>query len=168
MSKISKEDGFWVKNLTNRKVVISDLCWAIQPYSTVNLLDPRHSRLTVARIEKSLKEGSLLRREKAGILKIIESAPKAMPVIKSEETITTTTNKVINVNKVSFPFKNKSLVQLEEKKFEELQQLEEPVQAPTEAAADLAFATEQAEIDLDEHQPKINIRNKNKSKKNKG
>jgi len=144
------KNSCWVTNLTNRKVVIGDLRWTIKPHTTVDLLDPRHSNLTSEQVEQSRKSGSLAKREKQEILKIRLSEPEL-----------NNKSRTIDISKTSFPFKAKSLVQLEQKKFEELEFEEHS------NSSDLTFANEQAEIDLDEHQPKVNIREKKKSKKDK-
>lgn len=50
---------FWVTNISNRNVSLSDLNISIPAFSSVNLLDSKHYHLTEKQLEDSLVKGSL-------------------------------------------------------------------------------------------------------------
>ncbi len=50
---------FWVTNVSNRNVSLTDLALTIRAFTTVNLLDSRHYTYTQEQLEKSHASGSL-------------------------------------------------------------------------------------------------------------
>lgn len=62
------KQSFWVTNLSNRNVTLSDLALNIKAMTTVNLLDMRHYCYTLEQLIKSANSGSLFnKRDKMAI-----------------------------------------------------------------------------------------------------
>tara|TARA_B110000503_G_scaffold137320_2_gene221330 strand:+ start:244 stop:633 length:390 start_codon:yes stop_codon:yes gene_type:complete len=58
MNKIT----FWVTNISNMNVSLSDLNLTIKPFSSVNLLDSKHYSYTKEQLDKSVKDGSIFKK----------------------------------------------------------------------------------------------------------
>lgn len=126
----------WVKNLTKMKIVLSDLRYTLQPYRVHDLLDYKHSDLTVEEVEKSLANGSLAKR--IAQKKVVIKLTKPEPIV----------NKQLEVSKLSYPSRVVSGVTVENKVYKELE-IE---------LNDDEFAKENADASIEEHKPKINLR----------
>jgi hypothetical protein len=61
MSKYLSDD-FWVTNISDRNVCLSDLALTIPAKSSMNLLDSRNFSLTYSQLEASATEGSLFKK----------------------------------------------------------------------------------------------------------
>lgn len=68
---------FWVTNITNLNVSLSDLNLTIPARRTMNLLDSRHFHYTLEQLQKSSEQGSLYK--KSDKIKIRKVAPKLEP-----------------------------------------------------------------------------------------
>jgi len=126
----------WVINRTKSKIIISDLGWTLQPNSTTDLLDCKHSRLSVSQVEKSFENGSLKEYYDKKIIGIRQVKP--IPIM----------NRTIDIAKISYPTKNKTNIKLEEKHFKELE---------IDINED-DFALQNAEQSVMEHSGKTNLR----------
>jgi len=76
MRKIVKELEFWVSNITDLNVCLSDLALTIPSRKNVNLLDSRHYSYTLEQLEASAKSGSL--KAKSDKLKVRKVAPEIL------------------------------------------------------------------------------------------
>lgn len=54
---------FWVTNLSNRNVSLSDLNLTIKAFTSVNLMDTKHYSYTIEQLQKSAKNGSLFKKQ---------------------------------------------------------------------------------------------------------
>lgn len=97
----------WLTNITNRKIVLGDLKFTLQPHQTIDILDERHTIYTVEQIEDSINGGSIGKRLNKTIF-IRKSEPKVK------------VDRKIDISKVSFPFKQRTIVEVEEPDYEEL------------------------------------------------
>lgn len=115
-------DQFWVTNISNRDVSLSDLGLSIPAFKTVNLLDKRHYNFSLEELELSEKSGSIFRK-KSKIKK-----RKVPPTIEKKQILEVDFNAVV-------PSRRRSIVKIEEVYYEELDISDD---AFAEAAADLA------------------------------
>ena len=76
MRKIVKELEFWVSNITDLNVCLSDLALTVPSRKNVNLLDSRHYSYTLEQLEASAKSGSL--KAKSDKLKVRKVAPEIL------------------------------------------------------------------------------------------
>lgn len=124
---MNKPQYFWITNICNRNVSIADLNLTIKAYTSVNLLDKRHYQYTLEQLEKSASEGSIFsKRDRLSIRKV-----------KPE-------NIIMNIPFVSetvIPTRERSLFNIKEEKYEELN------------VSDEDFANENAEIAELDRQP---------------
>lgn len=76
--------SFWVSNISNRNVSLTDLNLTIKAHASVNLLDARHYYYTKDQLVKSAEAGSLfLKRDKLIIRKIAPEVLKAnIPMLR--------------------------------------------------------------------------------------
>lgn len=133
-----KNKGYhcWVINKTNMKVCVSDLFLTLQPNSTTDILDYKHSALSVEQVEKSKETGSL--RDLKNREFIAYRIERPLPI----------NDRKIDISKVTLPKYAKTNVKIEERKFKELDLDLDPE----------SFANDNAESAVAEHLPKINIR----------
>jgi len=134
----------WVVNKTNRKITIGDLRLTLKPYDTLDILDYRHSNLSIKQVQLSLESGSLCERKKQKKIFIREIKPEIF------------VGRTIELSKVSFPNKGKSSVKIEEKIFAEFEISDD----------DNKFAMENTENAIEEHAPQINFRKEENSYNN--
>lgn len=72
------EKTFWVTNISNRNVMLSDLNVMIRSMSSVNLLDSKHYYLTEDQLVKSITSGSMyLKRDKI-VKRIVPIIPEML------------------------------------------------------------------------------------------
>jgi len=105
--KPSKGYHCWLTNITKNKIVLSDLKFTLQPNQTIDILDSKHSNYTVEEINASIKTGSIGARLNKSIF------VRILPPKKH-------TDRKIEMSKVSFPYKQRSIVEVEEVDYEEL------------------------------------------------
>lgn len=112
---------FWVTNVCNRNVSLADLALTIPAYATVDLLS-KHYHFTIKQLEASAENGSIYK--KSNKIKVRNVAPQ--PVVKPG----------IHTAKIEqklAPSPLRSLVKIEQTKYEELELSDE--QYAEEAAA---------------------------------
>ncbi|MFZ4795949.1 MAG: hypothetical protein ACOYMA_00550 [Bacteroidia bacterium] len=127
----------WLTNKTNRKIVVGDLRVTLQPYAILDILDYKHSVLTVNQVENSINVGSISKIIKLNKILIRKSEPKEKA-----------TNTTIEVSKTSIQTRNRTSIKSQEKVFKELElNLDED-----------DIADKNADMTEDEHKPKINMR----------
>jgi hypothetical protein len=117
---------FWLTNISNRNVSLTDLNLTVKAYSSVNLLDKRHYQYTPEQLIKSAESGSLFKkRNKLVVRKIapeilkanvplsretfIPSRERSMLVIKEEN------YEELNVSDEQFAQENADIVELDSK-----------------------------------------------------
>ena len=115
---------FWVTNICNRNVSLSDLNLTIKAFSSVNLLDNKHYSYTIEQLEKSVKSGSIFK--KRNMISVRKNAP------------TVTKFNVPLSSETYLPSRERSVLAIKEESYEELN------------ISDEQFADQNAEIaDLD-------------------
>lgn len=123
-------DTFWVTNLSNRNVSLTDLNLTIKAFSTVNLLDMKHYQYTRAQLEKSAASGSIFKKNK--MLCVRKVAPEVFDM------------NIPFLYETYIPSRERSILVIKEEKYEELDLMEQK-------ADDEKFAAENAETaDLDQ------------------
>jgi hypothetical protein len=118
-----KQD-FWVTNISDRNVSLADLNLTIKAYTSVNLLDSKHYYYTLEQVIKSVQIGSISKKQDKIVVR--KNAPE---IVKNS--IQFDMNSVI-------PSRERSVLNIKEERYEELN------------ISDEQFAEESAEIaDLD-------------------
>lgn len=97
---------FWVSNISNRNVSLSDLNLTIKAYCSVNLLDSRHYNFTLEQLINSASKGSIFK--KRNIIFV-----RKVPPYVQKNSIQIDPNAII-------PDRNRSLYKHKEEKYEEL------------------------------------------------
>ena len=110
-----KDLSFWITNISDRNVSLSDLNITIKAKSSVNLLNKKHYSFKLEDLEKSLSSGSLFKKRDKLFKRVV-------PPVK-ENTFTQIDNSAI------FPSKTRSIFEFQEEKFEELEFTDEQYQA---------------------------------------
>lgn len=78
----SKNDAFWVVNISKKNVSLSDLALTIPAGRRLNLLDSKHFHYTLEQLEQSKTSGSLLK--KNHLVKVVDHVPRPIEIIKHE------------------------------------------------------------------------------------
>lgn len=121
------ENTFWVTNLSNRNVSLSDLNLTIRAFSSVNLMDNKHYNYTLEQLQKSSQVGSIF------LKRSMLSVRKIAPISKDN---------YIPMSKNTFiPGRERSIFNIKEEHYEELQ-----VEADTKHADEEKFAAENADL----------------------
>jgi hypothetical protein len=123
----SKE--FWVTNISKMDVSLSDLNLTIRSFTTVNLMDSKHYYYTLDQLYKSAETGSLFKKRDKIVVRQV--APK----IEKKKILLSVGGAV--------PSRERSIYQIKEEKFEELQ------------VDDTKFAEENADLAEMDRQPII-------------
>lgn len=97
---------FWVTNMCNRNVSLTDLNVTIPAFRTVNLMDKKHYSYTLEQLQKSQEKGSLF--AKRAILSVRKVAPD---VIKNEMPVSRDSH---------IPSRERSVLVIKETHYEEL------------------------------------------------
>lgn len=129
---MKNKESFWVTNISNMNISLSDLNVTIAASSSVNLLDKKHyNTYTKEQLIKSANSGSIFKRK--GKLFIRNNSPHLQDK-----------NNVL-FNKNSFiPSREKSIFVIKKEKYEELN------------ISDEEFASESADIVEIDYKPSIN------------
>lgn len=98
-------DQFWVTNFSNMNVSLTDLNITLKPFSSVNLLDNKHYQYTLQQLESSARQGSISKKKE----KI--SVRKSHPDMSKNN---------ILMNNHSIPSRGRSVFNIKEEKYEEL------------------------------------------------
>lgn len=72
----TKENEFWVSNISDRNVTVRDLGISLRSRSNVNLLDSKHYSFTLEQLKLSAESGSLF--AKSDKLKVRQMAPEQL------------------------------------------------------------------------------------------
>lgn len=137
--KTSPKPEFWVTNMSPMNVTLADLALNIRAFSTVNLLDSRHYSYTLEQLLKSKESGSLFKkRDKIAVrdLAPVKKRPDVIPYIQSSV----------------IPDRTRSIYQIDDKEYEELQ-----VSQEDQKKQDEIYAQENADLaELDAQRSVIN------------
>lgn len=125
----NKSLAFWVTNISNRNVSLTDLNLTIKAFTSVNLLDNRHYSYNSEQLKDSATKGSLFK--KSNMLVIRKLAPEIMKMN-------------VPFNKETFiPSRERSVLSIKEENYEELN------------VSDESFAEENAETAQLDTQPML-------------
>jgi hypothetical protein len=108
VSKAYSRNYFWVTNISDQNVSLTDLGLSIPARKTVNLLDKRHYSLNIDELEASEEKGSLFAKRKKVVVRVVA------PTIERRQMLE------IDYN-ASVPSRRRSVVQIEEVHHEELE-----------------------------------------------
>lgn len=97
---------FWITNISNRNISLSDLNLTINAFTSVNLLDNKHYYYSIEQLEKSANSGSLFK--KRNRLTVRKVAPE---VIKMN---------IPFVKETYIPSRQRSIYDIKEEYYEEL------------------------------------------------
>jgi len=123
--------SFWLTNISNRNISLTDLNLTIKAYSSINLLDKRHYQYTLEQLQNSAHSGSIFK--KSNKLAVRKMAPKIIhPNMPFD-------------SETYIPSRERSLYNIKEEKYEEL------------TLSDEDFAKESADIAQIDN-PTINIK----------
>lgn len=98
---------FWVTNISDRNVSLTDLGLTIPARRSVNLLDNKHYHLTQEQLEASAASGSLFKKRSKVVVR------KVPPVLDNKQTLEIATNAMV-------PSRRRSAVNVEQVHYEEL------------------------------------------------
>lgn len=131
---MNKQAEFWIKNISKMNVTLADLQLVVPAGRSWNLLDNKHFRYTLEQLEKSAKDGSIF---KKGERIKVRNVPPVEPVKPGIYVATDP----IEVQRNS---KLRSLVKIEEKRYEELEvdPNQDPRKAEEKYAAEFAAIEE--------------------------
>lgn len=103
--------SFWVTNVSNRNVTLSDLALNIPAHRIVNLMDTRHYQYTIEQLNKSYESGSLFKKRDKIRKRILapEVHKESKPIDKQ----------------TAIPSRERSVLEIKDEKYEELQITEE-------------------------------------------
>ena len=129
---VKQAPAFWVSNISNRNVTLSDLALNVPAFRTVNLLDKKHYKYTLEQLEKSRDSGSIYaKRDK---IKVRQVAPEIiqpnMPFLKE----------------TYIPSRERSILEIKEQHYEELEVGEQQKQ-DEQYAAETVEDAETAKVD---------------------
>jgi hypothetical protein len=126
---MKNSEVFWITNISNRNVSLADLNITIKSFSSINLLDNKHYSFTKEQLLKSAKDGSIFKkRDKIFVRKVPPHQHLESGILISDNTL---------------PFKERSLLVINENKYEELN------------VDDVKYAEENAELAEMDQQPLI-------------
>ncbi len=137
--KTSPKPEFWVTNMSPMNVTLADLAINIRAFSTVNLLDKKHYSFTLEQLVKSKESGSLFKKRDR------ISVRDFPPPRKEKEVVPFIQSSVI-------PDRARSIYQIDEKEYEELN-----ISQEDQKKQDEIYAKENADLaELDSQRSVIN------------
>lgn len=104
---MNKNKEFWISNISNRNVTLSDLNLSIKAMTSINLLDSKRYFFTEEHLNKSLSSGSLFLKRDKIVKRVIP--PQAV-----------TGNKTAFDINAAIPNKPRSIFEIKIEKYEEL------------------------------------------------
>lgn len=110
------EKTFWITNISDRNVSLSDLAISVPAMSSVNLLDKRHYGLTEEQVKKSAISGSIY---KKGDYRIEKGMPALIAVRKVPPNIPNS-QKPMPFCQDPLPDRGKSILEIKHEEYEEL------------------------------------------------
>lgn len=107
MRRVIKEEEFWITNISRKAVHLADIGVIIYPMRSINLLDSKHYNITKEQLDNSRVKGSLFARSNMVVVRAVapEAAAKKYLPFKDD---------------AIFPTKQRSAVEIENIKYEEL------------------------------------------------
>lgn len=103
MNKIT----FWVTNISNMNVSLSDLNLTIKPFSSVNLLDSKHYSYTKEQLDKSVKEGSIFKKRNKIFVR------KVAPIVEKKT--------ILSIKDTYIQSRERSVYSIKQETYEELE-----------------------------------------------
>lgn len=117
------KQSFWVTNISNRNVSLTDLNLTIKTFTTVNLLDNRHYDYTLEQLQESAIGGSLF--NKRTMVVVREYGPDKI-------------SKTVPFDRETFiPTRQRSIFSMKEESYEELNVTDEQFAEENAETADL-------------------------------
>lgn len=108
MAKSKFSEEFWVTNVSNMNVSLSDLGLSVPARKTVNLLDKRHYSFNKEELVVSAASGSLFKKRTKVVVR------KVPPVVEAQKMLEVDFNAVV-------PSRRRSVVKIEHIQYEELE-----------------------------------------------
>lgn len=101
-------DYFWITNISKKAIHLGDIGVIIYPMRSINLLDTKHYNLTRAQLEKSMMNGSLFTKKNNVVVRVVPPNydPKKIVPFKKD---------------AIYPTKQRSAIDFENVKYEELE-----------------------------------------------
>lgn len=124
---MNKEKAFWITNISNRNVSLTDLNLTIPAFQSINLLKKGHYYYTLEQIENSVKIGSIFHKRDKIVVRQVKPEQIILNLPYNEETF--------------IPDRARSLFQIKQEKYAELD------------LSDEVFAEENADIAEQDRQP---------------
>jgi len=97
---------FWITNISNMNVGLSDLNITIKAYSSINLLDNKHYNFTLEELKISLEKGSLYKKRK--YIRLRKNEPK---MLKANTPL---------LSETYLPSRERSIINTKQEKYDEL------------------------------------------------
>jgi hypothetical protein len=97
---------FWITNISNRNVSLTDLNLTVKAFSSVNLLDNKHYEYSLEQLQKSANNGSLSKKRDKVVVR--QLAPQ---IIKKNTSFD---------HESAIPTRERSLYSIKEEHYEEL------------------------------------------------
>lgn len=129
---MNRQAEFWIKNISKMNVSLSDLQVVVPAGRSWNLLDSKHFKYTLDQLENSAKEGSIFK--KGDKIKVRNIPPGEM--VKPGIYVATDPIEIQRNTKL------RSMVKIEEKRYEELEMDPDPRVAEEKHAAEFAAIEE--------------------------
>jgi hypothetical protein len=108
MPRRRKSEVFWITNISKNIVSLPDLALHIQPMISINLLDNKHYHFTKEQVIKSSQSGSIFAKRNKVIVRQVAPGEKKKDIVPLQEN-------------AIFPTKQRSAVEVEKIKYEELE-----------------------------------------------
>ena len=113
MANIKNTEPFWITNLSNRDICLSDLRITIRAFTSINLLDQKHYHLTKDQILLSTSSGSIFKRGKMISIRQVPPSTNKDPFKEYAKNLE-------KQQPINFPSKCRSTIIAEDIKYEEL------------------------------------------------
>jgi len=97
---------FWVINISKMNVSLSDLNLTIKAYNSVNLMDTKHYQYKIEQLKKSVESGSIFKKRDKIIVRKVTPEVLIANIAITRETF--------------MPTRERSLLSIKEKNYEEL------------------------------------------------
>lgn len=131
--KANNKPVFWVSNISNRNVTLTDLALNIKAYSTVNLLDEKHYSLNIDQLNRSKNSGSIFKKRDKIRVRVVPP-----PAIEKE--------KIAFLPDGTIPSRERSILNLKMEEYEELKVDDKKTQRELEEQ----LASDNADLELNE------------------
>lgn len=98
-----QQQTFWLTNISDRNVSLTDLNLTVKAFSSVNLLDKKHYQYTKEQLDKSASNGSLFKKhDKLVIRKIAPEIIQTNIPLLRETYIPTRERSVLSINEEKY------------------------------------------------------------------